>query len=551
MRSRPYGESLEMRDCPSGLAAQVAIERHEQALIAREHRLALLRASEYRKLHQEGQKATQKKAVAGAPQTIYVAPKGKTGTTAGKTAAHPLGSLTLAIKRAAPGSTIVLAPGVYALDVKVMGKSNLTFQGAANGTSVIDPSSGNAMLVQSSSNVTINNVVFHAPGGGSAGIIVQGSSVNLNNVQTSNTTGYGVIAGSYGGLGSSVNVAGSQFSGSQNADGFHLSAGASATITGSVFDDNGSSTASDSNGLALDGGSSATITGSSFNGNASDGLFAAGNAQVTISNSTFNGSRMGSGIQLNDSATASITGSTFNGNGTAAGVTQSSNGAVIGGSSSATIVGSQFDANTNGGMVVSNSANVSVSQSTFTGNVKGDGAIFFQQATVKLTGNTFASNGQTVGISSGLNGVEFFINYTGNAVVSGNTFQSNTANGLYVGSAGSLVVSDNQFLGNVDGLFLDGTAASINASIVGNTIVASTTPGVSLNGMTLVGQDVTATIGGSGGDANTIENFAQGDYITEALGTGAAAGLPHATILANSYLDNGQAVTSSYAIFVQ
>ncbi|MHB1556759.1 MAG: right-handed parallel beta-helix repeat-containing protein [Isosphaeraceae bacterium] len=562
-----------MRDCPSGLAAGVAIERqqqaalvrhektaivrHEKAAIQRQHQAALLRASKARKIHELRHKAAKKKkGQSGAPQTIYVATTGKIRGAAGKTAAHPLGSLTLALKRAASGSTIVLAPGTYALDARLIGKSSLTIQGAAGGSSIIAPSSGNALLVQSSSNVTINNVVFHATGAGGAGSIVLGSSVNLNNVQTSNTYGYGLVASSLGGQGSSVNVAGSQFDGSQNADGFHLTAGASANITGSSFNNSGGSPGSDSNGIGLEGGSSATISGSTFSGNALDGLLATGNAQVTITGSSFTGSRMGSGLQLNDSASATISNSTFNGNGTAAGVTQASNGMVVSGSSRAAITGSQFNDNTNGGLVASDSSQINVQQSSFTGNVHSDGAIFFGQANVTLIGNTIASNGQVVGITTGLNGVEFFggpgqaNNYTGTAIVSNNTFQNNTANGIFAGSGGSLTISNNQFSGNVVGIFLYGGDAPIHATVVGNTIVTPMNSSSAYNGITIQGSGLTATIGGPGTSANTIENFADHAFIVVTAGTGPLAGLPQDSILANTYLRNGSSVPSSTAIFI-
>ncbi len=560
-RIRPFGESLEMRDCPSGLAAGVAIEQqhqaalvqHEKEALVQHDKAALLRASEARKVHELRHEVVKKKV--GAPKTIYVVPRGKTGPAAGKTAAHPLGSLKLALQRATSGSTIVLAPGVYTMGAKLIGKSNVTIRGAAGGSSVIAPSSGNALVVQSSSNVTINNVAFRAPGAGGAGIIVLGSSVNLNSVKTSNTYGYGLVASSFGGQGSSVNVAGSQFNGSQNADGFHLTAGASANITGSSFNNNGGSPGSDSNGIGLEGGSSATISGSTFSGNALDGLLAAGNAQVTISGSTFTGSEMGSGLQLNDSATATISNSTFNGNGTAAGVTQASNGMVIGGSSRATITGSQFNDNTNGGLVAADSSQINVQQSSFTGNVHSNGAIFFGQANVTLIGNTIASNGQVVGITTGLNGVEFFggtgqaRNYTGTAVVSNNTFQNNTANGIFAGSGGSLTISNNQFSGNVVGIFLNGADATTQATVVGNTIATPMNSPAGYNGITMQGAGLTATIGGSGGDANTIENFADYNFIVVSAGSGPLAGTPHDSILANIYLRNGSSVPSSSAVY--
>ncbi len=157
--------------------------------------------------------------------------------------------------------------------------------------------------------------------------------------------------------------------------------------------------------------------------------------------------------------------------------------------------------------------------------------------------------GSTASSSSGAAGNSD--NYTGNAVVSGNSFTSNTANGIYVGSAGNLTVSNNQFSGNVVGLFLDGTGASINATVTGNTIAVAPNPPDNWNGIVAAGTGVTATIGGRGADGNTIENYLMGDYIHEAIGTGPNAGLPKVTISTNEYLQNGTPVDPSYAIYIE
>jgi hypothetical protein len=418
-----------------------------------------------------------KKPAKGGLLTIYVAPKGKSAPSAGKSSSHPLGSLTLALKRAKSGATIYLAPGVYTQNAGMMGKSNITIIGAPNQASILAPPSGQALKIYSSTNITIQNVWFRSSGSGGIGLAVVGSTVNVSNIQTAGTSGDGVLVGQGGVL---------------NAVSSH-------------FD----------------------------------------NVQI------------GSGLELQPGSSATIIGCTFNGNGTGANVTTSSNGLRVDTGATANVVGSHFDGNTNAGLTAYGNAQVTASGSTFSGNIKGDGAIFLGQASVTLTGNTFASNGQIFDIVKGLNGLEFLgdsgnpSNYTGTAVVTGNSFVKNTAMGIYVGSAGHLTVADNQFSGNVVGLFLDGTIGSINATVVGNSIEVdpnSIAPS-GWQGIVATGTGVTATIGGSGvGDANTIENYPDLAFIYEATGVGANAGSPHATILTNNYLRNGQRVDPSAAI---
>ncbi len=314
-------------------------------------------------------------------------------------------------------------------------------------------------------------------------------------------------------------------------------------------------------GLAIVG-SSVEVSNIKTDGTYGDGVAVADYAGrpgfLNATSSQFNGSQMGDGLHLESNgagSSATITDSTFNGNGTSPNAGQISNGLVLDPGTSVNVTNSQFSSNTNAGLTASGNAQVTVSGSTFNGNVKGDGAIFFGQTTVTLTGNTFASNGQVVDTQKGLDGVEFFAGpgspdtYTGTAVVSGNSFLNNTAFGIYAGSAGQLTISDNQFSGNIFGIYLDGTLASINATVVGNTIAVGSETEPMPKGIVAVGTGVVATIGGSGGQANTIQDYPGGLYILEAMGKGSPkAGFPNLNILTNNYLSNGSPVDPSRAI---
>jgi hypothetical protein len=57
----------------------------------------------------------------------------------------------------------------------------------------------------------------------------------------------------------------------------------------------------------------------------------------------------------------------------------------------------------------------------------------------------------------------------------------------------------------------------------------------------------TATIGGTGSNANTFENYPDNAFIYEATGGGIYSGPPNLMIQANIYLQNGQPVSPSNA----
>jgi hypothetical protein len=398
--------------------------------------------------------------------TIYAAPNGKTSATAGRNAAHAA-SLTAALKRAKAGTTIILAPGTYTQNVGINGKSGITIQGAANGSSVLAPSGGQALKIYSSSGITIKDVAFRTGGSGGVGIAVVGSSVTIQDVTTAGTSG--------------------------------------------------------------------------------DGVVIAGGGTVTATSSHFDSSHTGDGMDV-QVGSVTINGCTFNNNGTAGGSSGGS-GLSIEGNSTANIANSQFVGNTNAGLVAFQQAQVTAQGSTFSNSRNGDGALFANQGAVNLTGNTFASNGTVVGYASGFNGVEFNA-FTGSAVVTGNTFSSNTANGVFIGGASqALQISGNLFQNNLVGLNMDASTAPIAAVIQGNTFTTSLGSGD--QGLVAAGSGVTATVGGTGSAGNTFANFANQSYIREYNQNNQHAniGAPNLTnVVENTFLSGGNPINSSQAI---
>ncbi|HEX3447741.1 MAG TPA: right-handed parallel beta-helix repeat-containing protein, partial [Isosphaeraceae bacterium] len=301
-------------------------------------------------------------------------------------------------------------------------------------------------------------------------------------------------------------------------------------------------------------GSSVNVQNIKTDGTLGDGVvvtsYQGHNASLTATSSQFDAVQTGDGLDLRTGSSSLINGCTFNDNGTSPNVTISSVGLALSSNASATILNSQFIGNTNAGLVALQNSAVTAQHSIFADNKKGDGALFLNQTNVNLVDNTFASNGEISGEATGLNGVEFFINFTGSAIVSGNVFENNTAAGIWGGSSSNNIqITNNTFNNNVVGVFLDASAAPISATVQGNTFVVpvgSRDP--QLVGFLTIGR-VTAIVGGDGTLANTIENYADGRYIAESNGgPNAFVGNPNVTILTNTFLSNGMTVPPSQAV---
>jgi hypothetical protein len=67
-------------------------------------------------------------------------------------------------------------------------------------------------------------------------------------------------------------------------------------------------------------------------------------------------------------------------------------------------------------------------------------------------------------------------------------------------------------------------------------------------GLLAITSGVTATIGGPGAQANTFSNYTQYNFIKPS-DSGIRNNCPRLTIIANRFLQNGQAVDPSSAIF--
>jgi parallel beta-helix repeat protein len=238
---------------------------------------------------------------------------------------------------------------------------------------------------------------------------------------------------------------------------------------------------------------------------------------------------MGNGLNV-EGGSATVANCTFNNNGTAQGNIPGGSGLSAEGSSQVTITNSQLAGNAKSNLAVFGQAQVTAQGSTFSGSRNGDGAIVDQQASVNFTGDTFASNGTIVDYAKGYNGVEFAFGYSGSAVLSGNTFLDNTADGIFVGgSSQSMQITNNVFDGNLVGLNLNGSQSPVNAVVQGNTFTVPVGSSPIFQGVVAAGSGVTATIGGTGTQENSFQNYAKDEAIVQEN----ISGNPHLTIPSN------------------
>jgi parallel beta-helix repeat protein len=383
-RMTPGAESLEVRICLSAIMPSSGTDRsaHVSPVTHGESHQAP-RVEQVRHLVTSTAIPFKKKAPKS-PPPVHVNPGAKSGAK----------SLATALKRAKPGETIVLAPGTYTQNVVISNKNNLTIVGAANQSSIFAPASGDAIKVILSSNITIENVWFRSQGSQGRGLLVEGSSLTVQNIKTDGTLGDGALVVEDQGQAAKLTATSSQFDSVQTGYGLELEQGASATINGCTFNNNG--TASSDNhasvGLFVGGGATANVLNSQFIGNASAGLFAYQNSQVTAQGSTFSDNQQDGALFANQ-ATANLVDNTFASNGVTRGGGTGFNGVEFFTSftGTAVVTGNLFQNNTASGVYIGSAPNnIQIGNNTFDNNVVGvslDASAAPVSATVQ--GNTF------------------------------------------------------------------------------------------------------------------------------------------------------------------
>jgi hypothetical protein len=133
------------------------------------------------------------------------------------------------------------------------------------------------------------------------------------------------------------------------------------------------------------------------------------------------------------------------------------------------------------------------------------GAAANDTSTAQVVGNWIAGNGTDLQNGQGYNGLEFYGSCLGSQTVSGNVFDGNSLNGVFVGS-GSASISGNLFTRNRNGITVFASSsgsANTQATISGNTFADNLQDGVFVQRWPDSTRSVGASVGGKqGGQGN-------------------------------------------------
>ena len=236
-------------------------------------------------------------------------------------------------------------------------------------------------------------------------------------------------------------------------------------------------------------------------------------SRLDLAYSNFNSAQRGYGLWLQGNTQVTVLRCTFMNNGTSKDLIPGDGGGRgigIGGGSSATIVQSLISSNNDSGMLVTESASVTMRRSTLRYNKYGNGALILDNATVDFEANRFDRNGlvrDPLDLSAGRNGIEFYMNYHGTSRVVGNTFTENTGFGIFLAS-GNTTISGNTFDNNWCGIGVEGIdGQSLVTTIQGNTFRVPITATYE-HGLLIYGPGAKVVLGGSvAGQKNTFVNF--------------------------------------------
>ncbi|PRP82748.1 polymorphic outer membrane protein [Planoprotostelium fungivorum] len=329
-------------------------------------------------------------------------------------------------------------------------------------------------------------------------VMVSGSATqcqcndNINQITGStfsnNTNAPGASISLYGGT---LSISSSSFTNHAHpSSAISLNSGAQMTITSSFFFNNSLGYNTNNGGVLSISSSSATISGCTFSNNiaGTGGSIYGTNSQLVISSSSFDGDSalFGGSIKL-ESCQVILTNSTFS----------NSNYHIYEGvlavrSSGVVIQGCRFTSMISGGtVVISSASNVTMVDSTYTGNTASYGGAISNSASYLNVKNctfngNFAYNGGGIYLTSGSNtvitessfsddvannlGGALFADETSSVSVSGSYFNANAANsgGSSIYAAAYASVSGCTFFG---GKTITGEGGALYAGIASNLIV--------------------------------------------------------------------------------
>jgi hypothetical protein len=381
---------------------------------------------------------------------IYV--KAGAGATQDGTPAHPYSTIGKAFDAAVDGSTIRVAGGSYG--------ENVVLFGPAVNYAPNKFGKNNLKLIGAS-----RRAVHLVPASGDA-IVLQGSSGNvLQGFTIGSTSGRGVVL--IGGAGSvSPSLPGSGMAISLDTIEETFSYGV--LVTGASHAD------IRHNRIAR----SKTKSGIGTQGGAPD-------AVVVDNELTLNGYTLASGSD--------------------------GNGFEAQSSSTATLSGNRIHDNNRFGVIGVTDSHLAIDANSITANrlngiiMCGSGAN--DTSTAQVTNNWIGGNGVDVQNGQGYNGLEFFLTCIGTHTVTGNTFEANSLNGIFIGSAGA-TIAGNIFSDNKNGITVyaeTSSSANTQISVTGNTFDHNLQDGIFVQRAAGSTRSVTATVGGTqAGKANSF-----------------------------------------------
>ncbi len=266
-------------------------------------------------------------------------------------------------------------------------------------------------------------------------------------------------------------------------------------------------------------GSSMTLEHISTSGGWDVGLISAqisgSPATLNIDRSAFDKSRIGNGIQLDTGTTATVNRSSASDNGTEPGnipplpAAPGGRGIVLFNTADITLTFSTVSRNYDGGILMTHTSRAVLRNNLVSQNGTA-GAYYELQTTGEITGNVFSGNGArgTRG-PGGNNGVEI-AGLAAPMTISGNTFSSNTLNGIFIEDE-TINVLNNTFFDNYVGITVANSKnMPVNVTIRGNLFDLPNNPlyseGVFMQSSTAA--SMTITIGGAAAaDKNTFRNY--------------------------------------------
>jgi len=222
-----------------------------------------------------------------------------------------------------PGSIIRITVGSYPERVSISNKSNLTFQGAGQTASHINPPAGDAFSAFQSTSITLRDlhIASGGPDGSTAGrgVVNVASSMTLERISTTGNRDHNVIGIQFQGNNATFAIDRSNLSQSQIGNGVELEGGITANITRTNVNGNGTDTANlpvnGGRAIVLTSNSTANVSFCNVNSNYDSAILVSHTSSATLSNNTIktNGKN---GVYYELQATGAITGNNISFNGT-------------------------------------------------------------------------------------------------------------------------------------------------------------------------------------------------------------------------------------------